>query len=148
MTSAAAVNEGVVREHHEVVIVGACFSGIGTAIALPKAGFHDILIVDDANGPGGVWHWDTYPGVAVDVLSFGYQFSFEQDSGWSPTSLPSTATTSLLRPPASRRSHRPRFAPKPSHDLAALILADGFKDHRQGHAPDLRPHRQQRREPR
>ncbi|WP_151798769.1 flavin-containing monooxygenase, partial [Acinetobacter bereziniae] len=69
-------------EHHEIVIVGAGFSGIGTAIALCKAGFEDILILDDATGPGGVWHWNTYPGVAVDIPSFSYQFSFEQGNSW------------------------------------------------------------------
>src|SRR5690606_8066060 len=74
--------------HHDIVIVGAGFSGIGTAISLKKAGFKDILLVDDASGPGGVWHWNTYPGVAVDIPSFSYQFSFEQGSSWSRTYAP------------------------------------------------------------
>lgn len=75
-------------EHHDVVVVGAGFSGIGTTIALRKAGFDDVLVVDDASGPGGVWHWNTYPGVAVDIPSFSYQFSFEQGSSWSRTYAP------------------------------------------------------------
>ncbi|TCJ23893.1 flavin-containing monooxygenase [Nocardioides jejuensis] len=70
-------------EHHDVVIVGAGFSGIGVAIALKKAGFEDVLLVDDADGAGGVWHWNTYPGVAVDIPSFSYQFSYAQRSDWS-----------------------------------------------------------------
>jgi len=73
---------------YDTVIVGAGFSGIGMAIALRKAGFNDILIVDDASGPGGVWHWNTYPGVAVDIPSFSYQFSFEQGSTWSRSYAP------------------------------------------------------------
>ena len=32
---------------------------------------------------GGAWHWNTYPGVAVDIPSPSYQFSFEQRSDWS-----------------------------------------------------------------
>lgn len=75
-------------QHHEIVIVGAGFSGIGTAITLRNAGFTDILLVDDASGPGGVWHWNTYPGVAVDIPSFSYQFSFEQASSWTRTYAP------------------------------------------------------------
>lgn len=75
-------------EFHEIVIVGAGFSGIGTAITLRKAGFRDMLLLDDASGPGGVWHWNRYPGVAVDIPSFSYQFSFEQDSSWSRTYAP------------------------------------------------------------
>ncbi|GAA4389625.1 flavin-containing monooxygenase [Tsukamurella soli] len=72
-------------EHHEIVIVGAGFAGLGTTIALRKAGFDDVLVLDDASGPGGVWHWNTYPGVAVDIPSFSYQFSFDQRSDWSRT---------------------------------------------------------------
>lgn len=69
-------------EHHDVVIVGAGFSGLGVAIALQRAGFEDVLLVDDADGAGGVWHWNTYPGVAVDIPSFSYQFSFAQRTDW------------------------------------------------------------------
>ncbi|WP_336670233.1 flavin-containing monooxygenase [Tsukamurella sp. USMM236] len=74
--------------HHEIVIVGAGFSGLGTAIALARAGFDDVLLVDDAAGPGGTWHWNTYPGVAVDIPSFSYQFSFAQRSTWSRSYAP------------------------------------------------------------
>ena len=67
---------------HEVLIIGSGFAGLGTAIAMRKAGFDDILIVDDADGVGGTWHWNTYPGVAVDIPSFSYQFSYAQRSDW------------------------------------------------------------------
>ncbi|MEV0298215.1 NAD(P)/FAD-dependent oxidoreductase [Nocardia sp. NPDC050710] len=68
---------------HEVIIVGAGFSGIGAAIKLREADFDDFLLVDEADGVGGTWHWNTYPGVAVDIPSFSYQFSFEQRADWS-----------------------------------------------------------------
>ncbi|CAM3589844.1 flavin-containing monooxygenase [Smaragdicoccus niigatensis] len=68
---------------HEVVIVGAGFSGIGVAIKLDEAGINDFLIVESASGAGGAWHSNTYPGVVVDVPSFAYSFSFEQSSEWS-----------------------------------------------------------------
>ncbi|MFG1793877.1 flavin-containing monooxygenase [Nocardia sp. NPDC049149] len=70
---------------HEVVIIGAGFSGIGAAIKLQEAGFDDFILVDDADGVGGTWHWNTYPGIAVDIPSFSYQYSFEQRAGWSRT---------------------------------------------------------------
>ncbi len=75
-------------DHHELVIIGAGFSGIGVAIKLKQAGFDDFVILDDADGPGGTWHWYTYPGIAVDIPSFSYQFSFEQRRSWSRSYAP------------------------------------------------------------
>jgi cation diffusion facilitator CzcD-associated flavoprotein CzcO len=70
---------------HRVAIVGAGFSGIGAAIKLSRAKLDDYVIVEAGEGPGGTWHWNTYPGVAVDIPSFSYQFSFEQRGNWSRT---------------------------------------------------------------
>ncbi|AIY20194.2 NAD(P)-binding domain-containing protein [Pimelobacter simplex] len=73
---------------HEVVIIGGGFSGIGAAILLSRAGFADYLLLEAGDGLGGAWHWNTYPGVAVDIPSFSYQFSFEQVAGWSRVYAP------------------------------------------------------------
>jgi len=73
---------------HEIVIVGAGFSGIGAAIGLGKAGIDNYLIVEQGHGFGGTWYWNTYPGVAVDIPSFSYQFSFEKRSNWSRVYAP------------------------------------------------------------
>jgi len=68
---------------HEVAIVGAGFSGIGAAIALDRAEIDDWVMIEAGDGVGGAWHWNTYPGVAVDIPSFSYQFSFAKRSDWS-----------------------------------------------------------------
>jgi cation diffusion facilitator CzcD-associated flavoprotein CzcO len=73
---------------YTTVIVGAGFSGIGTAIKLDKAGMRDYLVIEAGDGPGGTWYWNTYPGIAVDIPSFSYQFSFEQRPDWSRTYAP------------------------------------------------------------
>ena len=73
---------------HEVLIVGAGFSGIGVAIGLQKAGIGDYAIVESGDRFGGTWQWNTYPGVAVDIPSFSYQFSFERRSDWSRVYAP------------------------------------------------------------
>jgi cyclohexanone monooxygenase len=70
---------------YHTAIVGAGFSGIGAAVKLDKAGLHNYVIVEAGDGPGGTWHWNTYPGVAVDIPSFSYQFSFEQRPDWRRT---------------------------------------------------------------
>src|SRR5947209_13945506 len=74
----------------EVAIVGAGFSGIGAAIKLRDAGVSDYLVVDEGDGVGGAWHWNTYPGIAVDIPSFSYQFSFEKRGDWSRVYAPGT----------------------------------------------------------
>ena len=73
---------------HEILVIGAGFSGIGVGIKLLKEGFSDFLIVDEAQGVGGTWYWNTYPGIAVDIPSYSYQFSFEKRPSWSRTYAP------------------------------------------------------------
>jgi cation diffusion facilitator CzcD-associated flavoprotein CzcO len=68
---------------HEAVVIGAGFSGIGAAIKLGEAGVSDYIVVEEGDGVGGAWHWNTYPGIGVDIPSFSYQFSFEKRGDWS-----------------------------------------------------------------
>jgi cation diffusion facilitator CzcD-associated flavoprotein CzcO len=75
---------------HQVLVIGGGFSGIGAAILLDRAGFSDYLVLEEGDGVGGAWHWNTYPGVAVDIPSFSYQFSFEKSSRWSRVYAPGT----------------------------------------------------------
>jgi cation diffusion facilitator CzcD-associated flavoprotein CzcO len=73
---------------HEVAVIGAGFSGIGTAIKLDQAGIGDWVMLEAGDGVGGAWHWNTYPGIGVDIPSFSYQFSFEQRADWSRVYAP------------------------------------------------------------
>src|SRR3954453_21704554 len=77
-----------VAPDHEGIVVGAGFSGIGAAINLDRAGFRNLAILEEGDGVGGAWHWNTYPGVAVDIPSFSYQFSFETSAEWSRVYAP------------------------------------------------------------
>lgn len=72
----------------EVAVIGAGFSGIGAAAALRRAGIEDFVIVEAGDGVGGAWHWNTYPGIQVDIPSFSYQFSFRQRPDWSRVYAP------------------------------------------------------------
>ncbi len=45
-------------------------------------------MLEAGDGVGGAWHWNTYPGIGVDIPSFSYQFSFEQRSDWSRVYAP------------------------------------------------------------
>ncbi len=79
---------GDTQPEHEVAVVGAGFSGIGTAIKLDQAGIRDWVMLEAGDGIGGAWHWNTYPGIGVDIPSFSYQFSFEQRADWSRVYAP------------------------------------------------------------
>ncbi|WP_280274744.1 flavin-containing monooxygenase [Nocardia wallacei] len=94
---------------YEVIIVGAGFSGIGAAIKLREDGFEDFLIVDDADGVGGTWHWNTYPGIAVDIPSFSYQFSFEQSPEWSRVYAPGRELAAYAEHCTDKYGLRPRI---------------------------------------
>jgi cation diffusion facilitator CzcD-associated flavoprotein CzcO/acetyl esterase/lipase len=65
-----------------VVIIGAGFGGLGLAMTLKKAGIEDLTIIEKADGVGGVWRHNTYPGAACDVPSLLYSFSFEPNPDW------------------------------------------------------------------
>ncbi|MBH0775520.1 flavin-containing monooxygenase [Nocardia bovistercoris] len=73
---------------HEIVVVGAGFSGIGLGVHLKRAGFHDFVILDAADGVGGVWRHNVYPGIAVDVPTSSYSYSFEPNPDWSQLFAP------------------------------------------------------------
>jgi cation diffusion facilitator CzcD-associated flavoprotein CzcO len=70
------------RNDH-VLIVGAGFAGIGMGIRLKQAGIEDFTILERADRLGGTWRDNTYPGIACDVPSHLYSYSFEPNPNWS-----------------------------------------------------------------
>jgi cation diffusion facilitator CzcD-associated flavoprotein CzcO len=68
---------------HDAVIVGAGFGGMGAAIQLRRLGYDDLLILEREDDLGGTWHVNRYPGLAVDIPSSTYSYSFEPNPHWS-----------------------------------------------------------------
>jgi cation diffusion facilitator CzcD-associated flavoprotein CzcO len=64
-------------------IIGAGMSGILSAIQLHEAGLDDFVIYEKAERLGGTWRENTYPGIACDVPSHLYSYSFEPNPEWS-----------------------------------------------------------------
>jgi len=69
--------------HHEIVIAGAGFAGLGMAMALKQAGVDDFVVLERAAELGGTWRDNTYPGCACDIPSVLYSWSDEQNPRWS-----------------------------------------------------------------
>ncbi|MGW4478697.1 flavin-containing monooxygenase [Rhodococcus triatomae] len=65
-----------------ITIVGAGFGGLAQAIALRRAGFRDVTILERADDVGGVWRANTYPGAACDVPSPLYSLSTDPNPDW------------------------------------------------------------------
>lgn len=65
------------------VVIGAGMAGILAAIRLRQKGFSDVVIYEKADRLGGTWRDNTYPGVACDVPSVLYSYSFAPNPEWS-----------------------------------------------------------------
>jgi cation diffusion facilitator CzcD-associated flavoprotein CzcO len=72
-----------VHPEFEAVIVGSGFGGIGAAIQLRRLGIDNIAILEREDDLGGTWHVNRYPGLAVDIASVTYSYSFEPNPYWS-----------------------------------------------------------------
>lgn len=68
---------------HDTLIIGAGFTGLGAAIKLTEAGVDDIVILERSDRVGGTWRDNTYPGVACDIPSLLYSYSFVKNPSWS-----------------------------------------------------------------
>ncbi len=66
-----------------VLIIGAGFAGLGSAIRLRQAGIEDIVILERGTEVGGTWRDNQYPGAACDIPSNLYSYSFAQNPNWS-----------------------------------------------------------------
>ena len=68
---------------HDAAIIGAGFGGMGAAIQMTRLGYRDLVILEREDDLGGTWHVNRYPGLAVDIPSSTYSYSFEPNPYWS-----------------------------------------------------------------
>lgn len=80
-----------------IIVIGAGVAGIATAVTLQRAGFDDFTILEKGDDVGGVWHWNSYPGLTCDVPSQLYQFSFATKPDWSGVFAPGDEIQRYLR---------------------------------------------------
>jgi len=66
-----------------IAILGAGLSGMCMGIQLARAGIQSFEIFEKADRVGGTWRDNSYPGVACDVPSHLYSYSFELNPDWS-----------------------------------------------------------------
>ncbi|SFM37145.1 flavin-containing monooxygenase [Methylobacterium pseudosasicola] len=91
----------------EVLIVGAGFSGLAMAIRCKQAGIGPLRVIEKAEGIGGTWHENTYPGAACDVPSHLYSLSFAPKADWTRMYAPQAEIRAYLRETAERNGLMP-----------------------------------------
>lgn len=62
----------------DAVVVGAGFAGLYALHRLREGGFSS-RVFEKADGVGGVWYWNRYPGARCDVESMQYSYSFSEE---------------------------------------------------------------------
>ncbi|HET7735779.1 MAG TPA: NAD(P)/FAD-dependent oxidoreductase [Nocardioidaceae bacterium] len=65
-------------DDHDVVVVGAGFAGLYMVHSLRRIGL-DVCGLERADGVGGTWWWNRYPGARCDVESIEYSYSFDAE---------------------------------------------------------------------
>ena len=80
-----------------IAIIGTGFSGLGMAIRLRQEGIEDFVVLEREDDVGGCWRDNTYPGLACDVPSNLYSFSFAPNPNWSRTFSPQQEILEYLR---------------------------------------------------
>jgi cation diffusion facilitator CzcD-associated flavoprotein CzcO len=66
-----------------IAVLGTGFGGLGMAIRLVQAGITSFTIFEKADGVGGTWRDNRYPGAECDVPSHLYSLSFAPKADWS-----------------------------------------------------------------
>lgn len=71
------------RPSPRILILGAGMSGMCMGIRLRQSGIDSFTILEKTDRVGGTWRDNIYPGVACDVPSHLYSYSFELNPSWS-----------------------------------------------------------------
>jgi cation diffusion facilitator CzcD-associated flavoprotein CzcO len=66
------------EETYDVIVIGAGFAGLYSVHLLREAGF-GVRVLERADGVGGTWFWNRYPGARCDVQSIEYSYSFSKE---------------------------------------------------------------------
>ncbi len=95
--------------HPRVVIIGAGAGGLAAAVRLLEDGVEDLVVIDRADGVGGVWRANTYPGAQCDVPSHLYSLSFAPKPDWSQRFADGAEILAYLESVADDFALRPRL---------------------------------------
>lgn len=93
----------------KVIVIGAGFSGIGLGAMLKRRHLDDFVILERGDQIGGTWRENTYPGIACDVPSQVYSYSFAQNPNWSRVFSPGAEIRDYLHSVAEQEGVTPHI---------------------------------------
>src|SRR3954464_5480774 len=91
-----------------VAIIGSGFSGLAAGIGLQRRGIDDFVIFEAADGVGGTWWHNRYPGAEVDLESHIYSFSHTR-ADWTRTHASRGELHAYLRRVADEHGLTPKI---------------------------------------
>ncbi len=104
-------------------IIGAGMAGILSGIKLAEAGLTDFTIYEKSDRFGGTWRENTYPGLACDVPSHLYSYSFAPNPDWSHQFSPGPEIHAYFERVA--REHGLEAKTRFGEEIVSCELADG-----------------------
>src|SRR5271167_4402829 len=66
-------------DNFDALIIGAGFAGLYQLYCLRDRLGLSVQLLEAADGVGGTWYWNRYPGARCDVESMEYSYSFSED---------------------------------------------------------------------
>jgi cation diffusion facilitator CzcD-associated flavoprotein CzcO len=120
-----------------IAVIGAGMAGILSAIKLTEAGYTDFTVYEKGDGFGGTWRENTYPGLACDVPSHLYSYSFALTPDWSHRFSPGPEIQAYFERVAREHGveHKTRFG----DEITRCEFIDGrwHLETAQGHHDDV-----------
>ena len=97
----------------DAVVIGAGFGGLYAVHKLKNELGLDVRGYEFADGVGGTWHWNRYPGALSDTESYVYRYSFDsellEEWSWKNRYLTQPEILAYLNHVADRYSLRDRY---------------------------------------
>jgi cation diffusion facilitator CzcD-associated flavoprotein CzcO len=81
----------------KIAVIGAGAAGIMAVVKLREIGQTDVCVYERASDIGGTWRDNRYPGIACDVPSHLYRYSFAPNAEWSRSFAPGKEILAYLR---------------------------------------------------
>lgn len=80
-----------------IVVIGAGPGGITSAYRFREAGYTNVRVLEKDGDVGGTWQRNRYPGLACDVMSHAYSFSYNLNPAWTRSYAPQPEILAYMR---------------------------------------------------